>query len=163
MLFARIRLRLPVIGKISTLSAACQFTETMASLVGSGLTIVNAAEITANVIGNAHISSKVADIVEILQRGSSLGDALRQQNIFPVMLTEMVAVGEESGEIQETLVYMSEYYGAELDVATSAAVKQVGGWVLAAIGGGAIFLIGGVYAGMFGMYDAMGSAMGLNQ
>ena len=161
LLLARIRLRLPVIGRISLLSASAQFTETMASLIGSGLTIVNAAEITANVIGNAHISRKVADIVEILQRGASLGDALRQQNIFPPMLNEMVAVGEESGEIEKTLAYLGDYYGTELDLATSAAVKQVGAWMLVAIGGGAIFLVGGVYAGMFGMYDSMGQAMGL--
>lgn len=161
LLFARLRLGLPVIGKISLLSAACQFTSTMATLIGSGLTIMDATEITSNVIGNAHISRKVADIVPMLQRGSSLGDALRTQNVFPMMLTEMVALGETSGEIEGTLNYLGTYYDIELNVATSAAVKKLGPVMLIVIGGSVLFMIAGVYSGMFGMYDAMGSAMGL--
>lgn len=159
LLFARIRLGLPVIGKISLLSAACQFMSTMASLVGSGLTIVDATEITANVIANAHISRKVADIVEMLQRGSSLGDALRRQEIFPVMLTEMIAMGETSGELEQTLSYLGGYYDAELDIATAAAVKKLGPVILVVIGGISMLMVGGVYTGMFGMYGAMGQAL----
>lgn len=159
LLFARIRLALPVIGKIALLSAACQFTSTMASLVGSGLTIVDATEITANVIANAHISRKVAEIVEMLQRGSSLGDALRRQDVFPVMLTEMVAMGESSGEMEQTLDYLGSYYDAELDTATAAAVKKLGPIILVAVGGVSMLMVGGVYTGMFGMYGAMSSAM----
>lgn len=161
LLFARLLLGLPVIGKISLLNAACQFVSTMASLIGSGLTIMTATEITANVIGNAHISQKVAEIVPLLQRGSSLGDALRRQNIFPMMLTEMVALGESSGEIEGTFDYLASYYGTELDTATAAAVKKLGPFILVAIGGMVIFMIAGIYMGMFGMYDAMGASMGL--
>ena len=74
LLLERLRLQIPVIGKISLLGAVCQFAGTMTSLIASGLTILDATEITANVI-----SGKVADIVPLLQRGSTLGDALRQQ------------------------------------------------------------------------------------
>ena len=155
----KLRLKLPVVGQISLLSAACQFTGTMAALVGSGLTILNATEITANVIGNAYISDRVAKVAPLLQRGSTLSDGLREQNIFPEMLVEMTAVGENSGEIESTLTYLGAYYDAELDTATAAAVKKLGPLMLVAIGGVSIFMVIGVYSGMFGMYGSMMDAM----
>lgn len=158
-LLAKLRLKIPVIGQISLLGAVCEFASTMATLIASGLTIVDATEITANVIGNGYIKGKIADIVPLLQRGSTLGDALRQQNVFPMMLTEMVAMGENSGELESTMAYLGNYYGAELDIATAAAVKKLGPAILVVIGGLSILMVGGVYVGMFGMYGAMGSAM----
>lgn len=162
LLLARLTLKLPVVGNVCMLGAVCEFASTMATLIASGLTIVNATEITANVIGNAYISGKIADIVPLLQRGSSLGDALRQQNVFPMMLTEMVAMGENSGELENTMAYLGTYYDTELDIATAATVKKLGPVILVVVGGMTLFMIAGVYVGMFGMYGAMGSAMGLN-
>lgn len=159
LLLERLRLQIPVIGKISLLGAVCQFASTMATLIASGLTIVDATEITANVIGNGYIKGKVADIVPLLQRGSTLGDALRQQNIFPMMLTEMVAMGENSGELESTMAYLGTYYDAELDIATAAAVKKLGPAILVTVGGLSMLMVGGVYLGMFGMYGAMGQAL----
>ena len=159
LLLARLRLYLPIVGNISQLSATSQFASTMASLVGSGLTILNAVEITANVIGNAYIHKKVEDIVPMLQRGSTLADSLRTQNVFPHMLVEMTGLGETSGEIETTLDYLGNYYSTELELATSAAVKKLGPIMLVVIGGVSIFMVVGVYAGMFGMYDAMGAAL----
>lgn len=159
LLLARILLRLPVVGKISLLSASCQFANTMATLVSSGLAIINAVEITSNVIENPYMKKAVSDVVPMLEQGSSLGDALRSGNAFPAMLTEMTALGENSGDLQQTLSYIGKYYDNELEIATNAAVKKLAPAMLAVIGGLAIFMVGGVYVGMFGMYDAMGAAL----
>lgn len=158
-LYAKIRLRLPVFGKISLLSASCQFTETLGTLMDAGLTMVNAVQISANVIGNAYISGRCAELVEALEAGASLGDAMRRQNVFPKTLIEMVAMGEQSGEMVQTLEYVGDYYDGELHAATEAAVKTLGPAVLVVVGGFSIFLVAGVYTGMFGMYGAMTSAM----
>ena len=159
---AKTRLKLPVIGPISQLSAACQFTSTMATLMSSGLTIVDATEITANVIGNAYIQTRTADLIGELERGKSLGDAMREQNVMPNMLIEMVALGERTGELEQTLSFIGNYYDEELDAATSAAVKKLGPALLVIIGGFSLFLVAGVYSGMFSMYSAMGDSLGLN-
>lgn len=159
---AKARLRLPVLGPISLLSAACQFTSTMSTLMSSGLTIVDATEITANVIGNAYIQERTMDLIGELERGRSLGDAMREQNIMPSMLIEMVSLGERTGELEQTLAFIGDYYDEELDVATSAAVKKLGPTLLVIIGGFSLFLVAGVYSGMFNMYSAMGDSLGLN-
>lgn len=159
LLLARLLLYVPVTGNISLLSASCQFANTMAVLVASGLTIVNAMDIAANVITNPYISGAVKDIVPMLEQGSTLADGLRSKKAFPMLLTEMTAMGENSGELEKTLAYIASYYDTELETATSAAVKKLGPIMLAVIGGFALFMVVGVYAGMFGMYDAMGAAM----
>ena len=161
LLFAQAVLKIPVIGEIVLLNSVCQFTSTLAALVASGLTIVNAAEISSKVVSNAYVSKRVGELPEMLQRGVSLGDGMRALNVLPVMLTEMTAMGENSGELVETLDFISEYYEAELDAASASALKKLGPAMLVVIGGLSVFLIAGVYAGMFSMYGAMGDAMGL--
>ena len=80
---------------------------------------------------------------------------MREQNIMPAILIDMVAVGEETGELEDTLKTIAAYYDAELEMATDAAIKKLEPAILVGSAGIAGFIVIAIYVAMFEMYNAM--------
>ena len=152
---AQIKLRLPVLGNIYSLTATSEFANNMCTLIGSGLPITQAIRITGRVISNAYIGRKIGEMNERIEVGYTLGDALRESDAMPDILTDMVAVGEETGELEATLDTAASYYDSELDSATQAALTKLEPAVLVLMAGVAGFIVIAVYVAMFDMYGAM--------
>ena len=155
MKLAIIALKLPVLGEINVLSAASQFTNTMAMMLGAGLPITKAVNITARTLSNYYISTEVGKISADLEVGQSLGRSLREAGCLPDILVDMAAVGEESGELEQTLSMTAEYYDSELESATAAALAKLEPITLVFMGAIAGYIVIAIYLAMFSMYNGM--------
>lgn len=152
---AKLALKLPVLGNINILSAASQFANTMAMMLQAGLPMTKAVTITARTLSNYYISTEVGKISSELEVGNTLGKCLRDSGCLPDILTDMCAVGEQSGELESTLTMTGAYYDDELEQATQAALAKLEPATLVFIGVVAGYIVIAIYLAMFGMYSAM--------
>lgn len=152
---ARIQLRLPVLGNIALLNAASQFANTMTTMLGSGLPMTKAISITAGVMDNYYIGSEVGKLTGRLEEGHALGASMRDSGCMPDILVDMVAVGEETGEMEKTLDTIALYYDAELEMAIAAALAKLEPTILVFLAGIAGFIVIAIYMSIFQMYALM--------
>ena len=152
---AKLGLKLPVFGNINTLTAASEFANSLTMMIAAGLTMTKSLAITAKVISNYFISTEVGKISSKIEEGHGLGASMREAGCFPDILTDMVSVGEETGELEDTLRTISGYYDAELSMATAAALGKLEPAILVGLAGVAGFIVLAIYMAMFDMYGTM--------
>jgi len=152
---AQLGLKLPVFGNINTLNAASQFANTMATMLGAGLPMTRAISITANVLDNYFLSQEVGKLTGKLEEGHALAPSMREIEQMPDILVDMVGVGEETGEMEETLSTIAGYYDVELDMAITSAMNKLEPAILVGLAVIAGFIVIAIYMAMFEMYNAM--------
>ena len=152
---AKLKLRAPILGNIGTLNAASQFANTMSVMLASGLPIPRAISITAKVIDNYYISSEIKKVTAKIEEGRRLGACMREMDCMPDILVDMVNVGEETGEMEDTLRTIGAYYDSELEIATAAALAKLEPTMLVGLAAIAGFIVIAIYMAMFDMYGAM--------
>lgn len=109
----------PIIKEIVRSANLARFSRTLGTLLKSGLHIDEAVEITKNTLGNFYYRRALANVSNRIGKGSSLADNLNvYPKLFPVMTSRMVSVGEESGKLDDTLLYISHFYEIEVDNST---------------------------------------------
>lgn len=148
-----IQLKLPVIGKINIMNGAAEFANTMATMLASGLTLNNAVSVTAKVLDNYLLQEDVNDMIARIEQGKQLGDCIKDCRYFPGTLKEMCSVGEQTGELDQTLAVIGEYFTGETDrrIQQAIAMLEPGLLILMAIFAG--FLVISIYLPMFTMYN----------
>ncbi|OHA05308.1 MAG: hypothetical protein A2934_02810 [Candidatus Sungbacteria bacterium RIFCSPLOWO2_01_FULL_47_10] len=115
----RLLLIVPVVRSISHNVNLVRFSRTLAMLVRSGISIDEALSIVEETLGNFYYRRAIRRVTEHVRRGGKLSEALElRRDLFPVLLTRMVRVGEESGKFEETLFYLGTFYEDEVDAAT---------------------------------------------
>ena len=152
---ARIQLRLPVLGNIAQLNAASQFANTMTTMLASGLSMTKAISITAGVLDNYYVGNEIGRLTGRLEEGQTLGVSMRNSGCMPDILVDMVAVGEETGEMEKTLDTIALYYDAELDMAIAAALAKLEPTILIFLALVAGFIVIAIYMSIFQMYAIM--------
>ena len=153
--FARLQLKLPILGNIAVLTGASEFANSMAALMNAGLPMPKALSITARTMSNYYLSSECGKLSGELEAGRALGKCMREQAVMPDILTDMVSVGEETGELAQTLETVAQFYDAELEEATKAALAKLEPAMLVFIAIFAGYIVIAIYTGMFGMYGNM--------
>lgn len=152
---AKLALKVPVLGNINLLNAASQFSNNLTMLLGSGLSMTKAVKITSNVVDNYYIGSEIGLMTSKLEEGRTLSDCMRNSNCLPDILTDMVGVGEETGELEDTLHTIAGYYDAELEMAIQDALKKLEPAILIFLAIVAGFIVISIYVAMFEMYSIM--------
>ena len=152
---AKWSLKVPVLGNIQVLNAASEFANTLTTMLSSGLPMTRAITITAKTMSNYYMSTEVGKLAVKLEEGHALGASMREANFMPDILVDMVAVGEETGEMEHTLHTIAGYYDAELDMAINSALAKLEPALLVGLAGIAGFIVIAIYMAMFGMYAAM--------
>ncbi len=155
MALAKLQLKLPILGNIAELNAASLFANTMATMIGSGLPITKSVAITSQVMTNDLFKEKTANMVNRIEEGRTIVETMRETGIMPDILTDMVGVGEETGEMKHTLDVVSEYYDNELEMAVSQAIAMLEPTLLCVIAVIAGFIVIAIYMAMFSMYGNM--------
>ncbi|MFH1640634.1 MAG: type II secretion system F family protein [Candidatus Omnitrophota bacterium] len=110
-----LKLRLPVFGKLILKAELSRFTRTLGLLIKNGIPILKGLEIAIGVVDNELIKNNLMQSIKKLEQGGSFGKSLRQSNIFPVFLTNLITVGEESGRLEEALNEVSSVYERDTD------------------------------------------------
>ena len=152
---AKKQLKIPVLGNIATLNAASQFANTMAMMLGAGLPMTKAVTITSRVMDNYYISKEIGKITAKLEEGRTLGTSLRESGCLPDILVDMTAVGEDSGEMEQTLTMTAGYYDSELEQATAEALAKLEPTIMVFLAVVAGFIVISIYMAMFSIYAAM--------
>ncbi len=152
---ARLGMKLPVLGKISILNSASQFASTMTTLLTAGLPITRALTITGKVMDNAAVGRTVSACTLGIEEGKRLGDVLRGNPYLPPLLTEMTAVGEESGSLEDTLATIGAYYDAEVENASAKALSMLEPVITLVMGLVIGFIVIALYTPMFNMYNGI--------
>jgi len=109
------KLRLPVFGDLILKTSVSRFARTFGTLISSGVPVLRALEIVADTAGNRVISDVVAQARVSIKEGEKISTPLFGSKIFPVMVTQMIAVGEETGRLDQMLVKVSNFYDEEVD------------------------------------------------
>lgn len=113
----KIKLSIPIIKVSIAKIATSRFTRTLATLLASGIPILQALETSASVTGNQVVIDGIGQVSEDIKKGASLSLLLKRVGVFPPMMVSMVGIGEESGALEEMLDKTADYYDAELDEA----------------------------------------------
>lgn len=111
----RTKLRVPLFGGIIRRSLVARFCRTLGTLVASGVALTDALAILAQASGNAHVQALLTQVLGRVKRGSSLYQPLMQTGVFPEMVAQMIAVGEQTAELDAMLLHAAAYYEDEVD------------------------------------------------
>lgn len=144
-----------LLGPMMQMNAAAEFASTMATMLGSGLTILNAVKVTGHAMGNEYAGAKTAGMEERIMTGAPLGVCIRELDFYPDILREMTAIGEETGSLEETMKTMAEYYSVEAEYATTKFVNALQPILLCITAVVAGFIVIAMYGTMFSLYGAM--------
>ena len=115
----KLMLKAPVLGDVLRKSAVSRFTRTLGTLIGSGVSILDGLEITAKTAGNRVISDAIMESRTSIAGGETIAAPLQKSNVFPPMVISMIAVGEQTGGLDEMLSKIADFYDEEVDAAVS--------------------------------------------
>lgn len=153
----KLKLGMPVFGKILKKIITSKFARSFGILMGSGVPLIQNLSICSNIVGNAVIKEVLAFTSEQVKKGESIGDSLETKKIFPVMLTQMIKIGEESGTLDDVLAKTSDFYDNEVDTATAQLTTMIEPIIIVVLGAVVGFIILSVMLPMFEMYNAVGA------
>ena len=115
----RLMLRIPVLGDVLRKSAVSRFTRTLGTLISSGVSILDGLEITAKTAGNRVIQDAIMQSRASIAGGDTIAAPLQKSQVFPPMVISMIAVGEQTGGLDEMLSKIADFYDEEVDAAVS--------------------------------------------
>jgi len=148
-----LKLKMPVLGMLLIKAGTARVTRTLETLLNSGVEIIEAMTITAKTSGNAIIEDSVLRSRGSVQEGKPLGQSWEEENVFPFMVTQMVAVGEQTGALSSMLGKIADFYDEEVDQAVTSLVSLMEPIMIVILGG----LVGGIVIAMYlPMFDIMG-------
>jgi type IV pilus assembly protein PilC len=152
----RLRLRVPMkIGNTVQKIALARWSRTFAALYSAGVPIMQAIEVTGQTAGNAVVEKSMADVIESVKSGGSIADPLKKAPIFPPMVAQMIAVGEETGNLDAMLSKVADFYEDEVAAAVKALTSILEPVMIILVGGIVGFIVIAMYMPMFKVYDAI--------
>ncbi|HOD65323.1 MAG TPA: type II secretion system F family protein [candidate division Zixibacteria bacterium] len=146
-------LRMPILGTLVRKSSVARFTRTLGTLLSSGVSILDAMDITARTAGNRVIANAINKSVMAIAEGDTITGPLKESGVFPPMVTQMISVGEKTGGLDEMLNKIAEFYDEEVDDAVSALTSIIEPVIIVFMG----IVIGGILIAMYlPMFDIIG-------
>ncbi len=141
----RMMLRIPVLGEVLRKGAVARFTRTLSTLISSGVPILNGLEITARTSGNRVIQEAIMAARASIREGETISAPLRQSTVFPQMVVQMIAVGEETGALDDMLGRIADFYDDEVDTSVDSLTSLIEPVMIVFMGG----IVGGMVIAMY--------------
>jgi type IV pilus assembly protein PilC len=138
-------LKLPVLGMLMRKIAVARFCRTLSTLIASGVPILDGLEITARTSGNAIIEDAIMSTRKSIERGETIAAPLRETEIFPGMVTQMISVGEATGALDAMLAKIADFYEEEVDTAVAGMLTLLEPIMIAFLG----VVVGGIVIAMY--------------
>lgn len=147
------KLHIPMIGTLIRKSAVSRFTRTLGTLLSSGVSILDALEITAKTAGNRVLHDAIRKAVISIAEGDTITAPLKETGVFPPMVTQMISVGEKTGGLDAMLSKIADFFDEEVDAAVSALTSIIEPVIIVIMG----VVIGGILIAMYlPMFDIIG-------
>jgi len=157
----RLQLRLPVFGPILYKMALSRFARMFETLDRTGLPILRSLGLVSKTVGNVYIGGAVEKLAESVRRGRGLSAPMREVGVFPAMVVQMVATGEESGALDDMLKQVSDYYDSEVEYAVKNLTAMIEPIMILFMGAGAVFLIVSILQPYMAILSNFGSGGGI--
>jgi len=141
----RMLLKLPLFGKLLNKVAISRLTRTMATLISGGVPMLESLKITSSTAGNVLIEKQIMETRRLVSEGKTLHDAFKEAGNFPLMLTQMVNVGEATGTLDEMLTKLANFYDDEVETSVAALLSIMEPVLLICVGG----LVGSLVVSMY--------------
>jgi type IV pilus assembly protein PilC len=138
-------LKIPVLGIVMRKIAVARFTRTLGTLIASGVPILEGLDITAKTSGNAVVEKALNKVRKSLEEGKSLTEPLKESEVFPGMVTQMIAVGEQTGAMDAMLQKIADFYEEEVDAAVKDLLTAIEPIMIVFLG----LVVGGVVISMY--------------
>jgi type IV pilus assembly protein PilC len=145
MVLDTILLKLPVIGNVLRKISVARFTRTLGTLISSGVPILEGLDITARTSGNAVVEKAIGQTRKAVEAGRSLVDPLKETDVFPGMVTQMIGVGEQTGAMDAMLQKIADFYEDEVDAAVKDMLTAIEPIMIVVLG----VVVGGVVISMY--------------
>jgi type IV pilus assembly protein PilC len=149
-------LKLPIFGNLLKKTAVARFTRTLGTMISSGVPILDALEIVAKTAGNVVIEEIIYEVRGSIAEGQTIAEPLSENDIFPGMVIQMIAVGEATGALDSMLEKIADFYDEEVDAAVAALTSMLEPLLMLFLGGSIGGLVIAMYLPIFGMAAAMG-------
>jgi type IV pilus assembly protein PilC len=141
----QITLKMPILGNIMKKIAVARFCRTLSTLIASGVPILDGLEITAKTAGNAIVEDAIMVTRKSIERGETISAPLKDTNVFPSMVTQMIGVGEATGALDTMLGKIADFYEEEVDTAVAGLLTLLEPIMIAMLG----IVVGGIVIAMY--------------
>jgi type IV pilus assembly protein PilC len=138
-------LRAPIFGPLLRKIAVARFTRTMATLIASGVPILDCLEITASTAGNAIVEEAILGVKKAIEEGRTIVDPLKASGVFPSMVVSMIGVGEQAGALETMLTKIADFYEEEVDAAVGDLMTAMEPMMIVVLG----VIVGGIVISMY--------------
>lgn len=150
-----IKLRIPVFGDLSAKIALSRFSRTLSTMISSGVPILQSLEIVRSATGNAVISKAITEVQASVRQGETLSGPLANYSVFPGMVVQMMAVGEDSGSLDTMLGKISDFYDQEVESTTASLAALIEPLMIVFLGALVGSMIVAMYLPIFKIYDVI--------
>ncbi|MFU8840031.1 MAG: type II secretion system F family protein [Nitriliruptoraceae bacterium] len=147
------KLRVPVFGPLFHKIALSRFARNLSTLLAAGVPILQALEITADTVNSGPISLAVRDVQSSVREGESIHSPLSTHEVFPPMVVQMIAVGEETGNVDGMLTKVADFYDMEIESTTESLTAMMEPLMIGVIGGIVGGMVIALYMPMFAIFD----------
>ncbi|MFN8670978.1 MAG: type II secretion system F family protein [Candidatus Sericytochromatia bacterium] len=153
--FDKFMLKTPIFGSLIRKAAVARFTRTLGTLLRSGVPLMGALEIVQDTSGNTVIAEAISKVRDAVREGEGLTKKLEETAVFPPMVTQMIAIGEETGAMDDMLSRIADFYDNEVEDAVKALTSLLEPIMMVGIGGMVGSIIIGMYLPMFSVISAI--------
>jgi general secretion pathway protein F len=150
-LFDRLVLRVPIFGRLARIIATTRFSRTLGTLLASGIPLLKAMNIVKNIVNNRVIADAIENSQESIVEGQSIAAPLARSEVFPPMVTDMIAIGENSGQLEHMLLKVSDAYDNQIDTTVSGLTSILEPLLIVVMGGIVLFIVLAVLLPIFEM------------
>lgn len=140
-----IKLKMPIVGPLQRKTAIARFTRTFSTLVAAGVPILSALDIVADTSGNAVVARAIKDVRGSVKEGETIAKPLGNTSVFPTMVVQMIAVGEETGALDQMLAKVADFYDEEVSAAVDGLTSVIEPVMMATLG----VVVGGIIIALY--------------
>ena len=146
---------MPVFGNIIIKVNVARFSRTFGSLMSAGISVIDALNITASALGSTVFQDNLHEVARKVKAGKTVSEPLKNMAVFPPVVSQMMAVGEETGKLDEVLIKLADFYEKEVDATVSAIASIIEPFLILALGG----MVGFIVISVFGPLSELGNAI----
>jgi len=149
----KLKLKLPVFGELFSKIALSRFARTLALLLRSGVPVLQALDITSETSGNRMVGRAALDVKNSVREGESIAAPLRSHPVFPPMVVQMISVGEDTGQVDEMLDKVADFYEQDVESTTESLTALLEPMMIAVLGGVIGSMVIALYMPMFKVFE----------
>lgn len=153
--FGKLAIKMPIFGKLTVKTASSMFARTLSTLIYSGLPVMTALDITAKTMKNILYEQLLMKVKEEVAKGVPMSEPIAEAGLFPPMVAHMVKIGEETGEVEEMLTRLADYYDEEVEMATQTVMAALEPMIILVLAVIVVVIVAAIMSPMIAMYSGM--------